>query len=445
MHENTLEVLIRDWRNELESIGYTGDDLEKVKVQLVEEISGLREKGLTESEAFIIATRRIGEIHEFSRNYFVNINKLWKRLSKPVETDVLRHSTWLTIALALMAALLSQTPYLFGGSYSENGGDTWFMFVSFWLLPSLVTYFVIRHHISLPRILAISFAYALIFLFVALYPFASESSTRILVIIHLPFLNWLMLLPLTGQKTWNSISAVNYLRFSGEAFLYAVLVGLGGGALMALTVAIFSSASINIEQILAKHIGVAGFFGIPIIAVVLADQKRQFVENFAPILARIFIPLFFVSIVSFLLTIAAIGTKPSGDRELLLVMNILLLLVVAMLFYDVSARDNNNTRRVSDWANLALIATALVLDGVVLSAISSRLLEFGVSPNRVALFGLNIILIVHLLILITTYLRYITKRIPFQVIESAVARMLPVYGIWLFVIVVIFPVLFAGA
>lgn len=445
MQENTLEAFILDWRNALDSIAETGDDLEKLEAHLVDEISGLRDKGLTESEAFIIATRRIGEIHGLSRNYLVNMNKLWKRLSVPVETSGPSHSTWLTIALALVAALLSQIPYLFGGSYSEDGADALFMFVSFWLLPSLVTYFVYRNHIGLSRILTIFSAYGLILLFVALYPFANESSTRILVIIHLPFLNWLMLLPLTGQQTLRSISAVQYLRFSGEAFVYAVLLGLGGGALMGITVAIFSSANINIEQILANHIGVAGFFAIPVIAVILADQKRQFVENFAPILARIFVPLFVVSIASFLVTIAVMGTKPSGDRELLLVMNILLLLVVAMLFYDVSARENNNTRSASDWANLALIVTALVLDGVVLTAISSRLLEFGASPNRVAVFGLNIILIVHLCMLIATYIRYMTKRLPFQAIESAVARLIPVYGAWLFVIVVIFPILFGGA
>lgn len=444
MPTDTLETHIREWRNALESIGEIGDDLEKLEAHLVDEMAVLKSRGLTEVEAIIIATQRIGQRYGLPRAYFVDINKFWKRLFVPVETTGLGQGILLTMTLALMAALFSQIPYLFGGSYFEEGAERWMTLVSLWLLPSLVTYFVYRHHIGLRRVITIGFAYSLIFLFVSLFPFASKSSTHILVILHLPFLCWLMLLPFTREHWWNTMSVVHYLRFSGEAFMYAVLLGLGGGTLMALTQVIFASADINIEEFLAKHIGIAGLFGIPVVVVILTDQKRQLVENFAPILARIFVPLFVISIVAFLLTMAAMGTKPSGDRELLLVMNLLLLLVVAMLFYDVSAREGMDTRRASDWANLALIVTALVLDGMVLSAIATRLFEFGVSPNRVTVFGLNVILIVHFLTLVTTYARYMMKRIPFRAIESAIARLLPVYGLWLLVIVLVFPILFAG-
>ncbi|MEE4310708.1 MAG: hypothetical protein V2J62_02455 [candidate division KSB1 bacterium] len=444
MPKEFLEANIRDWKNALESITEIEDDIEKLEAHLVDEISGLRVQGLTDEEAFIIATQRIGQINGLSRAYFVSMNELWKRLSVPVDTTRSHHWIWLTMALAMMAAIFSQIPYLFGGSYFNDGSEKWLTLVSFWLLPSLVTYFAYRHHIGLFRIIAVCLAYGSLFLFVTFFPFASESSTHILVLLHLPFLSWLMFLPLTREKILRSISAVLYLRLTGEAFLYAVLLALGGVTLLGFTSAIFISANINIEQILTNHIGVAGLFGIPIVAMVLADQKRQFVESFIPILARIFVPLFIVSIAAFLLTIAAMGTSPSGDRELLLVMNILLLLVVAMLFYDVSAMEGTNTRRASNWANFVLVVTALVLDVVVLSAISSRLLEFGTSPNRLAVFGLNVILIVHLVMLTAKYAMHLMKRIRFQEIESTVTRLLPVYGIWLLVIVVVFPVLFAG-
>lgn len=445
MDESTLEARIRDWRSSLQSTGDVGtEDLDELESHMMEEIADLRSRGLSETEALLVATRRIGEAHELSREYFkVNVNKLWKQLAVPPEGRTGRREAWTTIALAAAAALLSQIPYLFGGSYSGAGSDAWFKFASLWVVPPLAVYFAIRHRIGVRKLALVLAVFGLVQLFVAIYPFATDSATEILVSIHLPFLSWLLLLPVALHESWRSTPGiVHYLRFSGEAFVYGVLLFLAGATLIVLTMAVFNSAGIDIEAMATNNIGVAGIFGTPIVAVVLADRKRQVIENFTPTLARIFVPLFAISIAAFLITMAARGTMPSGDRDLLLVMNVLLLLVVAMLFYDVSARDDE--RRFSDWANLGLIVSALALDAVTLSAISSRLLEFGASPNRAAVFGLNVILLVHLGIFAVTYIRHVARRAPFRAIEAMVVRMLPVYGAWLFVVSVVFPLLFGG-
>jgi hypothetical protein len=196
--------------------------------------------------------------------------------------------------------------------------------------------------------------------------------------------------------------------------------------------------------ITTDHLAVGGFYAIPVVAVVLADRKRQIIENFAPTLARIFIPLFAVSIAAFLVTLLVTGTRPGGDRELLLVMNIVLLLVVAMLFYDVSAREGENRRVLADGANIALVSVSLIFSVVILVAISGRVVEFGASPNRAAVLGLNAILIVHLVVLLVVYIRYRAGGVAFRTIEATVVRFLPVYGGWLATVVLIFPVVFAG-
>lgn len=439
---------VEAWRKALASTGDVGeDDLDELESHLMDEISDLRSRGLTEPEALLVATRRVGEAHELSREYFKsNVNKLWKRLAVPPDADRARRQVWITVGLAAAAALLSQIPYLFDGSYFGQGAQSWLKFASLWVVPSLIVYFAVRHGTGLRKALSVIAPYGVIQLFAILYPFPADSASEVLVALHLPFLSWLLLLPLAVGNSWRSIpGAVHYLRFSGEGFVYGVLLSLAGGTLVALTVAMFGFADINVEQVASEHFAIAGVFGIPVVAVVLADRKRHVVENFTPTLARIFVPLFAISIVAFLITIILTGTQPSGDRELLLVMNILLLLVVAMLFYDVSAREETDTRRVSDWANLALIASALVLDGVTLWAISSRLLEYGASPNRAAVFGLNVILLVHLVLLAITYFRYVARRARFRTIEALVVRMLPVYGVWLLIVVAVFPPVFGGA
>lgn len=422
------------------------DDVEELEAHLIDEIEGLRERGLSESEAFIIATRRIGETHSLSREYFkVNVNRLWKSLAVPVETRGTTREWWITIMLAATAALLAQIPFLFGGSYFSEGREAWSTFSSLWILPSMAAWFLYRHGTRVRRLITVTALLGLIHLFVALFPFAEGSSTRVLVMIHIPFLSWILLLPLALDLSWRSVSGmVHYLRLSAEAFIYSALLGLGGITLLALTIAIFDSAGMTIESLLVEHFVIAGIFSIPVVGVVLADRKRQVIENFAPTLARFFVPLFTLSSGAFLTALAVFGIRPGNDRELLLALNILLLLVVAMLFYDVSAREESETRRISDWINIILLISAISLDGIALIAIASRLFLMGMSPNRVAVFGFNGILLLHLVVLLVVYGSYLLKRTRFRSIEAAVVRMVPIYAIWLFSVVVLFPVLFGG-
>jgi hypothetical protein len=315
-----------------------------------------------------------------------------------------------------------------------------------WILPSLIGWFWYRHRSPLRRLGPALGALGAIHLFLALFPFETGSSTRVLAMIHIPFLSWLLLLPIALDRSWRSIAGrVHYLRLSAEAFIYSVLVGAGAATLAVVSIAIFASVGIELESIIVSHGSIATMFGIPVLAVALADRKRQVIENFAPILARIFAPLFAVAVGAFLATVAATGAEPAGDRQLLLVINALLLMVGAILFYDVSARGPSETRVISDWANVVLTAAALALNLVAVSGIWGRLVAGGVTPNRVAVLGLNAILLVHLLLLFAVYLRYMVNTVGFRSIERTVVRMVPIYGAWLALVVVGFPIVFGGA
>ncbi len=447
MRRPALDDQIRAWRSALEATGDVGsDDATELEAHLRDEIRDLRGRGLSESEALIVAARRIGETNHLSREYFkVNVNRLWKRLAVPAGTAS-ANQTWITFGLPLAAALLAQIPYMFGGTYFGDGRERWSTFASLWILPSMIAWFRYRHSLSLRRAGAALIPLLAIHLFAALFGFDPGSSSRVLVMLHIPFLSWLLLMPLALDDAWRTISgAIHYLRLSAEAFLYAVLIGLAGLTLLVLTITMFETAGVNIEEFAIRHLVVAGIYGAPVVGLVLADRKRQVIENFAPTLARIFAPLFVVAIGAFLAAILVTNARPGGDRELLLVVNAVLLLVVGMLFYDASAREEDDVRRLSDWANVALLAGAIALDTLALTAISSRLFAFGASPNRAALFGLNAVLLVHLGTLTVTYARYLTGSNPFRAIERAIVRAIPVYGFWLVVVVVVFPIAFRGA
>ena len=51
--------------------------------------------------------------------------------------------------------------------------------------------------------------------------------------------------------------------------------------------------------------------------------------------------------------------------------------------------------------------TTLIINGVALSAILFRVFEYGISPNKVVVSGVNILIFTHLIVILIAYFRYI--------------------------------------
>ena len=90
-----------------------------------------------------------------------------------------------------------------------------------------------------------------------------------------------------------------------------------------------------------------------------------------------------------------------------------------------------------------LVACALLVDVLALWAISARISEFGFSPNRTAALGLNLILLVNLSWSAVLYARFLVNRLPFAPLERWQTLYAPVYAVWAWVVVVVFPLIFS--
>ena len=76
------------------------------------------------------------------------------------------------------------------------------------------------------------------------------------------------------------------------------------------------------------------------------------------------------------------------------------------------------------------------------AAIAARISEFGLSPNRVAALGENVILLVNLGWSAVLYIRFLRGRRPFSDLERWQTNYLPVYAVWAAIVVIVFPPLF---
>jgi hypothetical protein len=235
---------------------------------------------------------------------------------------------------------------------------------------------------------------------------------------------------------------MNYVRFSGEWFIYYALTALGGGVLMLLTLFIFSAIGLPPERLLATWILPCGAVGAVVIAAWLVEAKQSVIESMAPVLTLVFTPLFTLVLLAFLLTMAWTGGGIDVKREVLIGFDLLLVVVAGLVLYAISARDPQKPPGLFDALQLLLVVCALLVDAMALWAIALRISEFGFSPNKVAALGENLILLVNLAWSAVLYGRFLARRVTLVPLERWQTAYLPVYAVWAWVVVIVFPLVF---
>ena len=122
--------------------------------------------------------------------------------------------------------------------------------------------------------------------------------------------------------------------------------------------------------------------------------------------------------------------------------DLLLVVVLGLLLYAVSARDAQAPPGRFDILQLLLVVSALIVDALALWAIAVRISEFGFSPNRTAALGLNLLLLVNLAWSAVLYARFLRRRAPFARLERWQTATMPAFAVWAWFVTALFPVIF---
>ena len=146
-----------------------------------------------------------------------------------------------------------------------------------------------------------------------------------------------------------------------------------------------------------------------------------------------------------ILAFAVAWQAPSEDRELLIMFDIVLALVLGLVLYTMSARDGEKRADWWDWIVLALVVLALIADTVALSGIIGRLVAYGFSPNKTAALGMNILLMANLVTLAAGYSRFLSGRSTYQTVVDWTMWYLPLHAGWAACVALVFPPLFGFA
>lgn len=344
--------------------------------------------------------------------------------------------------LAAAAALLIKLPELFGFQLGEDE-SFYARNLSLFVLPPLTAYFVWKRQPEKSTLLLLAGAFVAAGIFANIYPVSMESDTLALSALHLPIALWLVVgLAYAGRRWSETEGRMEFIRFSGELFIYYVLIALGGGLLTGLMALIFGTIDIDIEPFFESWLLPCGAAGAVIVASWLVETRKSMMENLAPVLARLFTPLFAIVLVTFLGALLWTGRAVDIQREVLIAFDMLLVVVLGLLLYGISARDPKSPPGAFDVVRIILIAGALIADAVALWAIAGRISEFGFTPNRVAALGLNVILLVNLSWSCALYLAFLRGHKSFLSLERWQTAYLPVYALWAAIVVILFPLLF---
>ncbi len=448
--DGPLEEQITQWRAYVgRRQAIHGPDVEELEGHLRDQLVALTESGLAGDEAFLVAVKRMGSLDALSREFaLAHSERLWKQLVVAPEVadaspNTARGEVLVVLGLAVAAALAFKVPALFGIGFSDANEGFYARNASLFVLPLLTLYFAWKRGSDLMNGLWLALPFVAGAVAANVFPFLKGSNTEMLSVLHLPIALWLAVGFAYVRGRWFADGGrMNFVRFSGELVIYYVLIALGGGVFTAFTVMMFKAIGMNAEWFVQGWLVPCGALGAVIIGSWLVEAKQSVIENMAPVLTRLFTPLFTVLLLVFLATMAWTGNPINVKREVLIGFDLLLVLVVGLVVYAASARDPQAPPDFFDAMQLLLVASALVVDGVALGAIAGRISEFGFTPNRVAALGENLILLVNLAWTAWLYARFVRHRGAFATLERWQVAYLPVYAIWAALVVVVFPPVF---
>ncbi len=442
----TIEAQISEWRRYVSRApALNGHDIEELEGHLRDQILELGQAGLSDEEAFLVAVKRMGDLDTLSREFArEHSGRLWKQLVLSGVPEVSSAGgRWpIPIGLAAAAAVIVQIALRLGGF--PDAPDAWVVRnLALFVFPVLAASFAIERKLDAREWLVTAAAFVGAALVVNLSPIEAGSAVDLLVALHLPVVLWFALAyPYTGARIGSGDRRMDFVRFTGEWFIYYVLIALGGGVLLALTGLVLEPIDPDLGELVIEWVLPSGAAGAVIVAAWLVESKQQVVENMAPVLTMVFSPLFALMLTVAAVTYAFTGVAGDFDRELLGLFDVLLVVVLGLVLYALSARESDRPVGLMDRVQLVAVLAALVLDGLVVASMLARVGELGFTPNRVAALGLNIVLLVNLAGTAWLLLRSIRRHASLDPLARWQTAYLPVFAIWAGFVVVFVPPIF---
>jgi hypothetical protein len=160
-------------------------------------------------------------------------------------------------------------------------------------------------------------------------------------------------------------------------------------------------------------------------------------------LARIFSPLALATLLAYAVAIMGTRSNPFTDRNSLAVLYAMLLATAALVTLMVVQSGERTPSRSLLLTACAIAGLSIAVDALALSAIVYRFTSFGLSPNRLAVLGGNLLLFGYLTGLALSLARAARLEGDARAPSRWIGEYIAFFGIWSALWVFAFPALFA--
>ncbi len=320
----------------------------------------------------------------------------------------------------------------------------WFFprFLPLTLFLALAVYFQLKEfHIK--NSIFIGLCSALFYLYVSLLPDIDISASAQMSTIHLlPIGFSLAAFSYLEQHIMSLKHRIRFIGMCGELFIIIVLISLGFIVFTLFAIGMLDQLNIEAEDWYMINFGLIAMVSAPFVAGFVYDQFLEDKLAIASLLSKIFAPLFTILAFLYLIIMLIAGNTPFENREFLILFNAFLILVLAMVSFTIIDQKENESLGLTFKINLALLGISLFINILALSAVIYRWFEYGMSPNRFVVIGLNIIIFSHLTRIMMEHVKVLQKKSDVENAKSKVVDYLPVYTIWSLFVFFALPIIF---
>jgi hypothetical protein len=344
------------------------------------------------------------------------------------------------IIIALIAGIIAKLPSLLNINpeffYSRNIGLI--------IFPMLTVYFIWKKNPSLKKIVFVGVAFLIAIIFINQLPADNTSNTLILSCIHLPIFLWAVVgFIYVGDNKKDQQKRIDFLRYNGDLVIISGLILIAGAILTGITIGLFSVIGLDINKFYFDYIVIFGLSAVPILGTYITQSNPHLVDKISPVIAKIFSPLVLITVTVYLAAILFSGKDLKIDRDFLMVLNLLLIGVMAIILFSVAATSKKNENPLGNLILLALSIVTVIVNGIALSAILFRISAWGITPNRIAIVGVNILMLSNLLLVSFRLFKAVARKASIRDVENAIAMFIPIYILWTIIVTFVFPLLFS--
>jgi hypothetical protein len=343
------------------------------------------------------------------------------------------------VVAAFVGGLIAKMPSFFGIEYDVYMSKN----IGFVVFPILTAYFIWKQQLPMTKLILPLILFIGSAIFINSLPYNEKSTTFILTTIHLPIFLWSILgYAFIGGDLNNNHKKIAFLKFNGNFIVMTGLIFISGMFFSGITLALFELLKMDIQTFYFEQIAVWALAAMPMLSTFLIQNNPDLVNKISPTIAKIFTPIVFITLLVFLIALFYNGKNIYNDRNFLLVFNAVLIGVMAIILFSLTEATNNLSSKFNLIILLGLGLLTIIANAIALSAILFRLSEFGLSPNRIAVLGANLLIFIHLLFVSYGLFKNLKGKASIQDVEGDIALFIPVYAVWAAFVTFVIPFIF---